>query len=79
MQTMDSASPQPPPVAIRVLLLILAIGSMVGAVLVLAGSRFGFFYVPLLATTFLLLHKLSAQERSGTKKEAPGRIGRPGA
>lgn len=79
MQTMDSPYSQPPSLPIRVLLLILSIGSMIGAVLVLAGSRFGFFYVPLLAITFLLLHKLSAQERSGAKKEAPGRFGRPGA
>lgn len=79
MQTMDSVRLEPPSVAVRILLLVLSIGSMIGAVLVLAGVRFGFFYVPLLVTAFLFLRKLNSQEQSRVKKEAPGRIDRPGA
>ena len=79
MQTMNSAGSQSPPLAIRIILLILGIGLVVGAVMTLSGARFGYFYVPLFAATFLLLHKLSSVERSRAKKEAPGRMGRPGA
>lgn len=79
MQTMSSPGPQPPPLPIRIVLLILGIGSVVGAALTLAGARLGLFYLPLLAATFLLLHKLSSPERSQAKKEAPSRIERPGA
>jgi len=79
MQTMNFVSSKPPPVSIRILLLALSIGSMIGAALVLSGDRVGFFYVPLLVAVFLVLRKLGAQERPRINEKAPGRASRPGA
>jgi hypothetical protein len=64
MQTMNSASAKPPPVAVRALLLSLSIGSLIGSMLVLSGNRFGYFCIPLLVTAFLVLHRLGSQEQS---------------
>lgn len=79
MQTMTSISPKPPSVPIRILLLALSVGSMIGAALVLSGARVGFFYVPLLVAVFLVLRKLGSQERPRIDEKAPGRASRPGA
>jgi uncharacterized membrane protein YphA (DoxX/SURF4 family) len=63
MQTMNSASSKPPSVGIRILLLVLGIGSLIGSTLVLAGNQFGYFCIPLLVTAFLVLHILGTQEQ----------------
>lgn len=79
MQTMTSVGSKPPSVPIRILLLVLSIGSMIGAALVLSGARVGFFYVPLLVAVFLVLRRLGSQERPQINEKAPGRTSRPGA
>jgi hypothetical protein len=79
MQTMNSHELQPPPFAIRVLLLILGVSTVVGAILSLAGVPLGFFYLVPLAMAFLVLRLLGIQERAQAKKKAPGRSARPGA
>lgn len=68
MQTMTSGSPKPPPIAIRIILLALSIGSLIGSTLVLSGNRFGYFCIPLLVMAFLVLHTLGSQEQSDKKK-----------
>lgn len=80
MQTMDLQESQPPSPAMRLLLLVLSVSSLVGAVLALLGCRpFGFLYLIPLAMVFLLLRVLVWQERAQAKKKAPGRSARPGA
>jgi asparagine N-glycosylation enzyme membrane subunit Stt3 len=63
----------------RVLVLGLCAVSMIGMVLSWAGVPVGFLYVVPLAIAYLILHKLSSQERARAKKKAPGRSSRPGA
>ena len=79
MQTMDSVSPKPPSLQVRILLLVLSTGSVIGAALVLLGARVGFFYIPLLVAVFLVLRRLGSQERTRINEKAPGRASRPGA
>jgi hypothetical protein len=64
MQTMNSASSKPPSAAIRILLLVLSIGSLIGSTLVLSGNPSGYFCIPLLVTAFLVLHVADSQEQS---------------
>lgn len=78
MQTMNSDEPQSLSPAIRALVLGLCAVSMIGIVLSWVGVPVGFLYVVPLAIVFLILRKLSSQERARTKK-APGRSARPGA
>jgi asparagine N-glycosylation enzyme membrane subunit Stt3 len=79
MQTMNSGESQSLSPAIRVLVLGLCAVSMIGIVLSWVGVPVGFLYVVPLAIVFLILRKLSSQERARTKKKAPGRSARPGA
>lgn len=79
MQTMNSQELQPMSFAMRVLLLVLSVSTVVGGILSLAGAPVGFFYLVPLAMTWLLLRILGIQERSQAKRKAPGRSARPGA
>ena len=79
MQTMNSQDLQPPPLAIRLLLLALSMSTMIGAILSLAGAPVGFLYLVPFALIFLLLRGLGLWERIRAKKKAPGRSDRPGA
>jgi hypothetical protein len=71
MQTMTSADSKSPSAAIRILLLALSIGSLIGSTLVLLGNRFGYFCIPLLVMAFLVLHILGLQEQSDINKKPP--------
>jgi len=78
MQTMNSARLQPPSVVVRILLLVLSIGSLIGSTLVLSGNRAGYFCIPLLVTAFLVLHILGSHERSNINKKPPTASGGQG-
>jgi hypothetical protein len=79
MQTMNSQKRQPPPLAIRILLPIASIGSVIVGLLSLSGVLIGFICLIPLGLTYLVLYIWRLQEQGQGKQKAPGRAGRPGA
>lgn len=68
MQTMDSQERQPPPLAIRILLPIASIGSIIVGLLSLSGVLIGFTCLIPLGLTHLLLYIWRLHERAQGKK-----------
>jgi hypothetical protein len=77
---MTSGTRQSPSPAIRLLLLVLSLGTVLGALLSLSGAAaIGYWNLVPFTLMFLVLRALQIWERVHEKKEAPGRAGRPGA
>lgn len=74
---MNSYELQPPPLPIRLLLLILGSASVVSSILSLAGFPLGIFSIAPIVVAFLLLRMLGLLERARAKKRALGRSARP--